>query len=180
VTIASRSCGPVPDLGTATPVPLDASKPVEVPLDEKAKCLGPAGGPKAVYAVFALPSAAEPYVLGITSVPAGQGLFSPRVALLDAQGSKRRDIGRDNFTFHGSCLYVGLRVHADERYLLVTSDPETVGKQVQQISEQTRATLITAGVLSMQYHSGSDTTSTLTYALNGTITVTAQPLPKAN
>ena len=179
VSLEGHACVTSPDLGTARPLVLDPDKPVTVTLDEHATCLEPQGEPKSVYAAFQLASSATPYVVGVTSAPLGEGLFSPRLKILDAQGQLLREVPRSSFTFHGSSLYAGIRVHPEERYLIVASDPSTLGQTVSQISEHTQANYY-GGPVGVEIHSGAETTSQFTYAHNGTVTVSAQPLPRSH
>ena len=80
--------------------------------------------------------------------------------------------------FHGASLYAGLRVRSNEKYLLVVSDPDLVGMEVSQIVDNTMVTASGAGGFYFEIHTGSEMVTTLTYALNGSITVAAQPIPK--
>jgi len=180
ISLAGRSCVAAADLAAAKPVTLDAGKTVEVNLDDHAACLEPPGGPKSAYAAFQLPLSAEPYLVTVLSTPIGQGLFAPRLLVLDAQGATIREIPKDSFTFHGAVLHAAIRAHADERYLIVASDPASVGQTVSQLSEATQSTLLCGPMLCSAYHSGSETSNTLTFAHNGSITVSAQPVPKLN
>jgi hypothetical protein len=180
-SIADRSCAAAPDLSSAKPVELDAKKSVKVTLDGAAPCWESTEGNKSVYAVFKFPEAAVPYMVAVYSEPLGQGLFTPRVITLDAAGVTQREIGRDSFRFNGNFLHVSLRVHDGERYLLVASDPKSVGQQVNQISESTNTyTGTSAGggvIVTFQVHTGSDTERSYTFSLNGKVEVSAQPIP---
>jgi hypothetical protein len=106
-SIEGRICGERPDLAAARPLLL-TDKPVTVTLDGASPCWRPPGGPASTVAVFRLPDAAEPYLLTVASEPVGETLFSPRLVLLDGQGSPLRERQRDAFLFHGAALKTGL------------------------------------------------------------------------
>jgi hypothetical protein len=135
---------------------------------------------KAAYVAFSLPQTADEYMLSVTSVPIGEGRFSPNLVLADGDGKTVRDISPDMFMAHGTALRAGLRPHPGERYLIVSSDPETIGQSKTQIMDSTQvstATLATGGYI--EIHTGSENNITMTNAYNGTIIVAAQPIPKA-
>jgi hypothetical protein len=188
VSLDARICTARPDLAGARALPLEApsdggvpsGKGVTVPLAADAACLKPAGGEKRVYALFKLPESAAPYIITIASDPVGSGLLSPYAETLDQEGRVLRVVQRDSFMFHGAALAVGLRSHPEEQYLLVASDPASVGQTVSQIAGTTQVTTSGTGTIFFTLHTGSETTRTLTYAHSGSITVKAAPVPKAN
>jgi hypothetical protein len=173
VTLEGRVCGPEPDLSAARPVALGGDA-VKITLDDSAACWRPAAGPGSAYAVFQLPSAPESYVVTIRSTPVGEGLFSPRVLLLNDGGKVQREISRDTFQFHGAALQVGLRSRTEERFLIVASDSDSVGQQISQVNAGVqRASSGNGGSFVWGY----DRTRTMTYAHSGTIIVSAEPIP---
>ncbi|MBV8650739.1 MAG: hypothetical protein JO255_04680 [Alphaproteobacteria bacterium] len=181
VTLDGRDCAARPDLAGAQPIILDPDKDVTVRLDATAPCVQAADGTKSVYGVFRLPQSADPYVVSVTSTLSGRGLFSPRLMLVDREGTVLREVPRDDFVFHGTSLYAGIRSHADEAYMIVASDPQSVGQQVSQTSEHGRATSApTGGGGFLTIGIGSEKTHRFTYSHNGVVTVSAQLLPKAN
>ncbi len=172
----------MPDLIAARALILATNKPVSVAVDEKMPCLADSSGDPSVYAVFALPQATEEFLVSVTSYPQGQTLFAPRVMMLDETGRAMREVTRDIFVFHGPALYLGLRVRAGERYLVVASDPKSVGQQVSHIQSATQSNTIgaatTAGTIFVNVNTGSESTTDYTYAHNGRIAVAATPVPK--
>ena len=180
LSLAGRTCVDRPDLVSAKTVPLADDKPVKVALDDKTPCLEIPGAGKAAYVAFGLPQTGDEYMLSITSVPIGEGRFSPKLVLTDGDGKTVRDIPPDMFMAHGTALRAGLRPHPGERYLIVSSDPQTIGQSKTQIMDSTQvstATLATGGYI--QIHTGSENSVTMTNAYNGTIIVAAQPIPKS-
>jgi hypothetical protein len=179
--IRNRDCVAEPNFATARPVILDEEKPTEVKLDAYASCWQPKGHPRDVYTVFELPGlVGEPYILSVASKPLGEGLFAPRLILFDAKGNITREVPHDDFKFHAATLYVGIRVHEGERFLVVASDSVSVGKQVTQIQSQVNVKTISTGYVTFNVYSGSERNDQITYALNGSVIVTARPMPKLN
>jgi hypothetical protein len=179
ISLDGRNCAASPDLTSAKPVPLDPDKAVTVTFDTKSTCLEAAGKGKSVYAAFQLPSTNQSYVLSVTSSPLGEGLFSPQLQLLGLDGKVLRTIDRDTFLFHGNALYAGIRAHQDEQYLIVASDPATVGQRISRLQEGTSAYTAVSNGIAVTIHTGYEATPTYTYAHNGLVTVAAQPTPKA-
>jgi hypothetical protein len=173
-----RNCASAPDYISGTPVLL-AEKAVTVSLDENTACFQISPGMNSAYASFRLPEVPREYLVSVISAPVGQGLFSPHLQVLDANGKVLREIGRDAFVFHGPSLYAGLRIHPNERYLIVASDPASVGQEVSQIVGATQVATSGANGIFFQVHTGTETTSTYVYALNGSVIVEAQPVPMA-
>ncbi|MET1028003.1 MAG: hypothetical protein ABWY00_12610 [Dongiaceae bacterium] len=179
--LENRQCNPSLDLAGASGLSLDGPTKVKVTLDAHAPCLQITGGARSLYTAIKLPPEGTPYLISVTSRPLGQGLFSPHLLLLDSQGKQLREIQREAFLFHGTALRVGIRAHPDEAYLVIASDPQSVGGQVSQISENTQMTYVPVGVGGfVQYHTGIDTTSTYTYAHNGLVEVAVEPVPDGN
>jgi hypothetical protein len=179
LTLAGRICVEKPDLKSAITVPLADDKPVKVTLDDKTPCFDAPGSGKAAYVAFSLPASSDEYMLSVTSVPIGEGRFLPRLALADGDGKTLRDIPPDMFMAHGAALRAGLRPHPGERFLIVSSDPDTIGQSKSQIMDGTQvstATIATGGYI--QIHTGFENNVTLTNAYNGTVIVAAQPIPK--
>src|SRR6185437_6006226 len=133
------------------------------------------------YALFTLPNSTGPYLLSVTSSPIGQALIAPHLFLLDGLGNKLRDASRDSFAFHGSSLAMTLRAYPNERYLLVASEPDTLGTGGSQLRDGVNVTSISTGYGGfVSVHTGFEENQSYVYAVNGTITVSAGPIPKVN
>ena len=177
-SLEGRSCGEHPDLAAARPLLL-TGKPATATLDGASPCWRPPGGPASTVAVFRLPDAAEPYLLTVASEPVGETLFSPRLLLLDEQGNPVRERRRDTFLFHGPALKTGLRVQPGERFLIVASDPDSVGRRNSRIVGNVQQTTTVAGPVIFNLYTGSEANHDVTYAHNGSVTVAVEPMPKA-
>lgn len=179
-SLDARICSPHPDLAAlvgARPLSLDTD--IEQNLEADSPCLL-IDGVKRVYAAFRLPDSSESYIVSVTSMPVGTVLFSPHLQMLDRNGAVRRELPRESFLFHGPSLYGALRSRSDEYFLLVTSDPPTAGSSVSRLAGSTQQTMATTGTVFFMIHTGSEATTTYTYAHNGRVKVGVHPVPKAN
>jgi hypothetical protein len=173
-----KTCAAFPDFARAKDLVVATDKPITAKIDENTPCLVDGSGERSAYAVFGLPSSQEEYLVSVTSVPQGQTLLSPRVMMLDFMGGLLREVSNDSFTFRGTGLAIALRVRADERYLVVASDPESVGQEVSMIRSATMTTVVTTGYAYVPINTGSESEISHTFAHNGSIIVAATPIPK--
>ena len=176
-SLAGRTCAMAPDLTAARPIEFDVADTNRVDLDATGPCLGGAGGPS-LYATFQLPNVPAPYVVNIASERRRQTVASLRLTLLDAQGGETRTVPRASFVQRGQELTSTLRVRPGERYLVVASDPATVGQQSRDITSATQTQAVGYPLL-VQVNTGSEEVTSTRYAHNGTIRVAARPLPRA-
>lgn len=168
------------DLSRPIVLTVDTVKDVTAIFDDTTACLQAADGTKSVYLIVQLPANADPYIIAAASIPLGTTLFSPRLFMLDQDGRVRREIPNAAFVFRGSALHAAIRVHASDRYLVVASDPYSVGSQDSRIYTNTRSTLAPVGTGFIAIHSGEESVKTFTYAHNGRLTISVQALPKIN
>jgi hypothetical protein len=181
IDFGARVCADHPDLSTATVVAYtpDDPKPVTVSLDGTAPCFKSAGGAASAYVVFALPDTDSEHIVSISSAPVGNGLFPPYATFLDASGSSVRSVPASAFLFRGEVLNAQVRSHPGEKYLLVQSVPELIGKGLTRTEAITSAYGAVAGGAYFTIYTGSDVTTNFTYSLNGQITVELRPFPKS-
>jgi hypothetical protein len=176
--LSTRDCPQQFDLATPQFLALEGDgNTITRTIDNSAPCIQLADGSKSLYEVLQLPDSTGSYMVSVDSAPVGQGIFSPRVAFLDAAGTMLREVPRENFLFHGASLHAGARVHAGERFLVVASDPHTAGGTVSQIVGSTQANTVSTGMVMFTTHTGKETASTYTYAHGGRVTVEAKPIP---
>lgn len=123
---------------------------------------------------------ADSYVLSVTSTPRGATLFSPRLQVFDSAGAVLRERPRDAFMFHGTALYAGMRAYPGDRYLLLTSDPDTVGQQISRIVGSTQANAVPIGTGVILVHTGSEANHGATFVHNGNLTISARALAPVN
>jgi hypothetical protein len=177
VSLAYRNCSQEPDLATARTLILAPDKPITTTLDENAACFGGAPEFRSTYLAFDLPQSSDSYLLYVSSTQLGEGLFSPRLQLLDDAGKVLREVGRNSFMFHGTALSVTLRTHPGERYLIVSSDPNSVGQATSRVIDGVSVSTGQAGRYFYTTHAGYEAELTSVNSHNGIITVSAQPVP---
>lgn len=175
VSLVDKNCSTGFDVAKAKPLSVGAD-PLRVTVDVNAPCFAGNEG-ASLYAAFALPRSNKEYFISITSNSTNDGILAPRALLLDKQGHIVREIGRDSFVFHGTALYAGVRIHADEDYLIVASDPRSVGQTVSQTIDTTQAHVVSAGVVYATVFTGSTATKNMTYSHTEVIAIEAKPVP---
>jgi len=179
-TLDGRICTPAPDFTLSHPLELGARATI-MSFDQNTPCWQSAEGKRSAYVLFTLPNGIEPYLLSVTSAPIGQALIAPHLYLLDGLGNKLRDASRDSFAFHGSSLSMNLRAYPNERYLLVASEPDTLGGGGSQLRDGVVVTNYSTGYGGfVSIHTGFEQNQNYVYAVNGTIIVSAEPIPKVN
>jgi hypothetical protein len=178
LTLDQRTCLNSIDFSRALPLAANGN-PVKVTVDDNTACLQ-TSGMRHAFVLFRLPDSPEPTLISVSSIVTGGTLFAPHLALLDSSGTSMREIGREAFVFRGMSLNAGLRPREGERYLLVYSDPATVGQQESRIVGLTQASAVAAGPVIVSVYSGNEMTLGHTLAHNGTIEVSLRPVPKTN
>lgn len=174
LSVDAQTCQAKPDLGTATSLSYNSDEETSVTqsIDAATPCFVPFRGAKSLYRLFLLPVTDAGYVVSVASSPLGTGVFAPHVTLLDATGAPLREIAREKFIFRGNNLTALFRSHAGERYLLVASDPDSVGQSIERITESRTSNMMAAGRAFLTVNTGDDVTNNYVYAHNGQITVT--------
>lgn len=171
--IADRACVAAPALdgavATVATVDGDSEKPSVATLTPLSPCLAAPDG-KALYAVFALPDGG-PYTLRIASMPLGRSLLAPRASVLDEHGATLHELPVSSFLFRGPELAALYRSHPGERYLLVRSDVASAGRPLTRVQETVQQTYASTGYATFVVYTGSDLSSSTTWALNGEVRV---------
>lgn len=149
-------CPTVPDTSTAvslTPEKDKAIWTVNSDLAASGPCIkrGDVSGP---YLVFALPDVDRAKMVEVGSVLELSRVLSPQVVLLDAEGGETRTFGRDQYMFRPGLLSVQFVPQENERYVLVTVDPEPIGESHDTIVTATQTTTIYTGFGASNWRSG--------------------------
>jgi len=171
--ISAAQCTPRPDLasavGTVATIQGDSEKPSTASLNLRSGCIAGVDG-KSLYAVFAMPDGG-PFTISVSSLPQGRSLFAPRATMLDAQGVELRQLPASSFLFRGPNLTALYRSHPGERYLLVSSDPPSVGKPLRRLQENVQATTAGSAGIYVTVYTGTETASEATWSHNGVVSV---------
>lgn len=127
---AERTCDS--DIKIDAAHPLTPAKPraedtINASFDASTACIE-RDGAKLNYVVFKLPDNAANHTLTVGGANEALRTVSVSVSMLDATGAVKRSFGRDKVMTYGAVRGVQLRPAADEAFVLVTSDAESVGK----------------------------------------------------
>lgn len=177
--ISTRECAASFDLSKAGVLAFDGKKEFtqSTDINETTPCVKNASG-AAVYVVYALPASDASYVIGVSSLAAGTTMFALRVMMLGGDGAVKREFAGSAIEFRGNGLGVMIRSHADETYLVVTSDPAVAGQTNSRIVEATQVYTGYSGYGTYQVHTGTDTNESYILAHNGRVAVTLTPIEK--
>jgi hypothetical protein len=180
LTVAAQDCAVAPALAKATSLPFngkDASTQ-SLAMTDTTPCLSDGKGRKRLYAVFQLPETNRiPYTVSVASIAQGNVVFALQITLLNAQGEPVRDIGAETLQFRGGSLTGLFRPHPGEQYLLVTSNPDAVGRHFSRIAQNVSSNVVGSGTMYANIYTGSDTTTDYMFSHSGKIDITIDPVP---
>jgi hypothetical protein len=168
---SGTNCAAQPDISTA--VSLDPKKKKKfhetyVPVDGSAQCLAGTKG-NVPYKLLALPAVTENKVFEVGGAVEPLRVFSAEVSTLDANGATVRRFAKDQLTFRGGVYSVMMRALENEKYVMVSVDPEPVGKFFDSIQTSTSTTSVYTGFGSSSWTSGVDQNHTRAFSYEGTI-----------
>jgi len=126
LSLSGRVCDAAPQLAAENQVPFGSAGGATVVLDANSRCVETPEGP-ATYAVFALPAAAGPYQITVRSRPRGISLLWPEATIYGQDNGPRRSITA--FRSAAGAVVASARGEAGDRYVVVTSTPDTVGRR---------------------------------------------------
>jgi hypothetical protein len=167
-------------------IKIDAARPLTPPkpraedtiiasFDASTACIE-RDGAKLNYVVFKLPDFAVNHTLTVGGANEALRTAAVSVSMLDATGAVKRSFGRDKVMTYGAIRGVQLRPGADEAFVLVMSDPETVGKvrtgveTAIAVSPNYAYNSVTGGG-SYNTQRGFETNASRTYSFEGTVVV---------
>lgn len=179
LTLAAAHCDSAPNLSLAQDLPLGDKKSAAKMVDIKADgpCLLGSGGRARLYTLFRLPTdAATPFTLRVSSPAQGKVVLAPKIALLDGEGGVTREIADNTLLFRGGALGTLFRLRTEDRYLLVTSDPDRVGKRFARTATTMTSTTVSGGGVATTLYSADDLTSDYTFSHSGKLDVRVEPL----
>ena len=179
---AGRVCADKISTIGARAVVFDGEDPgaIDLVIDEGSTCLTGADGKKSLYQVVELPDVGAEYILSVESFQQGNSIFAPELQLLGSNGSVIRDVSHDDMMFRGTSLTALLRAKPGERYLLIRSDPQTVGLGESRVMDSIRQNggynAATGGTFYV--YTGATTTNTMTYSHGGKLKIIVRHMPK--
>ncbi|HKY90985.1 MAG TPA: MalM family protein [Nevskiaceae bacterium] len=170
-----RGCVAQYQVTTAAGLRVDADEPVSQRIDASAPCYVGRDGAPSVYAPYTLPRYQQPYSVTIQSQTQGEALFAPEVKLLDSDGRVTRVVGFDRFSTRGDILQATVFINADnkdERYLIVGSASDAVGKTSKRLVSGTIVVPLLVGIPFFGVH-GTESAESRTLSYNGVVTAQA-------
>ncbi|MGE5516501.1 MAG: hypothetical protein ACM31D_11850 [Bacteroidota bacterium] len=182
LTLAATNCDAAPNLALAEELPLGDKNSAAKLVDLKADgpCLRDGEGRARLYTLFRLPAdAASPFTLRVSSPAQGKVVMAPKIALLTAEGGVAREIADNALLFRGGALGAMFRLRSEDRYLLVTSDPDRVGKKFMRTATTLNSSTVSAGRGVATFYSADDQTSDFIFSHTGKLDVRVDPLASA-
>lgn len=173
--LSAKTCVEALDLTHAQQLTLDSDGEGKAMLviDSRSPCINTAGS-KALYTVAVLPASDTPYAITVASIGQNDAFLAPHALFLTSAGTVSRDLPGDAFTFRKARLSALVRSRQNERYLVVESDPASVGKDFSRVAETVYSTYLGSATI----YSGSDVQRNYVFAHSGAIMVSIAPIPK--
>lgn len=154
-----------------TPPKEQAVHYVSAPVDQTAPCAA-LDGAYSAYALFAIPDDTEDKTLTVGAYLEPLRILSPAVTIFDAEGRMTRGFGSEEFMYRGMNYSVLFRPRANERFVMVSSDPSRVGQRYDSISIGTSATTAYTGYGTATIVSGVDSAQSRVFSYDGLAQVT--------
>ncbi|MBT3358941.1 MAG: hypothetical protein HN403_04860 [Rhodospirillales bacterium] len=179
LTVSAAECIATPVLDSSVPMTFDGKKKSTQSLEISASssCLTDTQGRRRLFRLLRLPGGDIPYTVSVASLAHGYTVFAPHFMLLNARGETVREIDPQTLMFRSGSLTGIFRPRAGERYLLIVSNPDAVGKRFSRTVENMTATMVAAGGAFFHIYSGDDTTNSFVYSHAGEIVITVYPVP---
>lgn len=170
---ARTDCAATPVLTSAislTPDKERAVHTVETPIGATTPCLSKAGR-STPYIVYALPSDRADKTLIVGGLLEPGRIFSPEVAILNAEGQVSRAFAAGDFMYRGPVYSVQFRPRETEAYVLVTNESSRVGQVYDSILTGTQSTPVPAGTVVFMVNSGTEARLSRTFSYDGRVSV---------
>lgn len=170
---AGQGCAAAPDLSGAislTPPRERTEHVVSIVVNGQSPCLARANG-ATPYVLYALPADRGDKTLSVGGLMEQVRVFSPEVALLDAQGQVTRTFAPDEYFYRGPVYSVQFRPRETEAYVLVTSDAARVGVGYRSILTGMQTTTVATPMVIVSINSGTEAGQNRTFSYDGTVQV---------
>ncbi|WP_404419084.1 hypothetical protein [Brevundimonas vesicularis] len=154
-----------------TPPKEQAVHYVSAHVDQTAPCAA-LDGVSSAYALFAIPADSEDKTLTVGAYLEPLRILSPAVTILDAEGRDTRRFTPDEFMYRGVNYSVLFKPRANERFVMVSSDPSRVGQRYDSISIGTSATTAYTGYGTATFVGGVDSAQSRVFSYDGMAQVT--------
>ena len=170
-TFERTDCASVPDLSGAINLAPQKDKRawyVDSYVQENGPCLIQ-DGQAVPYLVLALPPTGTSRAVEVGSMLEPGRLFSPHVALLDADGATVRDFDNDQMMFRSSIYSVRFVPGAGERFALITAEPTLIGKAYDVINSRIVQDYAVAAVAGSSFLRGNETKASHVFSYDGKV-----------
>lgn len=171
--IETQRCDAHLGLENAAVIELDAAQAQVHHFDGQSRCQAGAVEDAAMsYAVYRLPRYREDWTLEVDSRIEGRSLFAPELLTLDGEGRVVRQFGFDRFVLRGDELQATVffgAADARERYVVLRSAPERVGRQEQRVVSGSFFIPIVTGLMPLIYLQGTESEDQYTLSHSGVV-----------
>ena len=167
----ATGCASAPDLSGAVSLTPERQRrifTVENAVDRSTPCLQ-RGATATPYVVYALPEDAAGTMVEVGARLEAARIFSPAVATLDRAGNQVRSFVPDQYLYRGSIYSVQFVPIPDERYILVTADPDRIGRRYDAIAISTSTTPLVSPYGVANWTSGVDQSISRTFSYDGMV-----------
>jgi hypothetical protein len=180
LSLEHTTCQPTPALAAALPITFNPEERTSInfDVDRGSPCLQKSGSQKQLYQLVALPRSATMYLVTVASQANGHGIFAPTLITFKEDGSEVRELSQSDFLFRGTNLSAKIEVQTEERYLMVASNPASVGESTTQINGLThRQGSFYNGAAGVRFNTGREQQTDYKYSHAGKVMVSTQALP---
>lgn len=169
-------CPAAPDLMTAASLTPGSERDlffVSRTVDDTTPCW--TGGTQAApYVVFEVPAEYADKTITVGGRLESQRIFAARVLTLDADGAPVREFASDDFFFRQGIHSVQFRPREQERYILVTSNPDLVGQSYSSIQIGVNSGATYAAGAYVSYNIGTEQGAERVFSHDGIVSVIVQ------
>lgn len=189
-SLAGAICETVPFLKAGEHLPYEGKAvDLEFQLTSASPCLRLDGQDAALYKAFVLPRTGQEYRLKVAAYLQGTSILAPRLLLYTENGKLVRRYDAQKFLFRsgGTSAWdssrttefgIEIRGRTDEYYLVVTSDPEIVGKSRDRIETDVNVTGVMVGTGYVPIYTGSEDSQQFVFSHTGAGRIRISPLPR--
>lgn len=174
LTFTATDCAAQPDLATAVsllPGEKEQNKKVWInsqQISAEYGCLASESG-NGPYRVFALPDHGMVKMVELGAPLEGARIFSPIVTLLDENGQTTRIIEPKTYMFRGNVYGAQFAPAENERYALVTVNPDLIGSRYEAIRLGISTTTLYTGYGASNWRSGNESALSQGYSYEGSM-----------
>jgi hypothetical protein len=178
-SIGAKTCSAEIDISTARPISFNAEEPeaIEVRIDGSSPCVEKPGSERQLYQLIQLPVTSTPYLVSIGSKINGSGIFAPVLLTLDSEGNAKRQIDQSSFLFRGSSLTAKIQSQPDEHFLVIASNPASVGDTSMRIDSLVNSHTTYSNGFAYRVNTGHETRTNVTFSHSGLVSVSTHSLP---